>query len=431
MAPLACVLADWLASEKTMKAIAVIDVETTGLNPYRHDRVVEIAALLVVPEQGVLREIASLVNPERDIGPTRIHGITASDIVDAPRFADIAGHLADFLFDSIMLAGHNVRFDVSFLQSEYGRIGVEMPRYPMLDTLALSGGGTLSACCDAYGVDCDGRAHSALHDARATASLLQKLLLENPDILGGYDLSQSLAWPAVESPRKSLFPRGCRDCVTSAAPRYFQHLAKCLSRGPIAASRSQGERDYRVLLWRALEDGRVEDSEGDALVEVATHWGLSFDRVKAIHLDYLSQLALAAMADGRITDVERREIQLASQLLGFGHLSDNQLHDLFESCGSGRSDAVATPSDDLTGRSVCFTGECSCMRHGQLITRDMAEQFAADKGLQILPSVTKKLDILVVADPNTQSGKAKKARQYGIRIVHEPIFWRSLGITVD
>lgn len=415
-----------------MKAMAVIDVETTGLNPYRYDRVVEIAVLLVVPEHGILAEITSLVNPERDVGPTSIHGITASDIVDAPRFADIAGHLADFLSDSILLAGHNVRFDVSFLQSEYERVGIEMPRYSTLDTLALAGGGTLSACCDAYGVDCDGRAHSALHDARATACLLQKILLENPDLLVAYGSCQSLTWPPIESPRGSLFPRGTRDRVTSAVPNYVQHLAKCLSRGSADASQREGERDYRMLLWRALEDGRVEDSEGDALVDVATHWGLSFDRVKAIHLDYLSQLALAARADGRITDVERREIQLAVQLLGFGHLSDNQLHDLFQSCGSGgHSDAVDTPNEDLTGKSVCFTGECSCMRHGELITREMAEQFAADKGLQILASVTKKLDILVVADPNTQSGKAKKARQYGIRIVHEPIFWRSLGITVD
>jgi DNA polymerase-3 subunit epsilon len=48
-----------------------------------------------------------------------------------------------------------------------------------------------------------------------------------------------------------------------------------------------------------------------------------------------------------------------------------------------------------------------------------------------MPSVTKELDLLVVADPNTQSGKAKKARKYGTRIVHEPVFWRSLGIAVD
>jgi DNA polymerase III subunit epsilon len=415
-----------------MKAIAVIDVETTGLNPYRYDRVVEIAALLVVPGKGVLREITSLVNPERDIGPTSIHGITASDVVDAPRFPDIAGHLTDFLFDSILLAGHNVRFDIAFLQAEYERIGIEMPRYPMLDTLALAGGGTLSACCEDYGVDFDGRAHSALHDARATACLLQKILLENPDFLIRYDSCQSLAWPSIELSRGTLCPRGTQDRVTSGVPNYIQQLAQSLSRGSGGASTHEGERDYRELLWRALEDGRVENSEGDSLVDVAIHWGLCFERIKVIHLDYLSQLALAAMADGHVTDVEQREIQLAAQLLGFGHLSDNQLNNLFQSRKSENHSDVADVSDEgLIGKSVCFTGECSCMRHGQLITREMAEKFAADKGLQIMQSVTKKLNILVVADPNTQSGKAKKARQYGIRIIHEPIFWRSLGIVVE
>ena len=44
--------------------------------------------------------------------------------------------------------------------------------------------------------------------------------------------------------------------------------------------------------------------------------------------------------------------------------------------------------------------------------------------------MTKKLDLLVVADPLTQSGKAKKARQYGIRIMHKPVFWRALGLEV-
>ena len=134
-----------------MKPLAVIDVETTGLNPYRHDRVVEVAAVLVVPGQGISAELATLVNPERDIGPTSVHGLTASDIINAPRFAQIAGHLAEFLCGSIALVGHNVRFDVSFLQSEYSRIGVEMPRYASLDTMALAGGGTLSACCTEHG----------------------------------------------------------------------------------------------------------------------------------------------------------------------------------------------------------------------------------------------------------------------------------------
>ena len=46
-------------------------------------------------------------------------------------------------------------------------------------------------------------------------------------------------------------------------------------------------------------------------------------------------------------------------------------------------------------------------------------------------SVTKKLDVLVVADPDTMSSKAKKARTYGVRIMAEPVFWRLMGIDVE
>jgi NAD-dependent DNA ligase len=45
--------------------------------------------------------------------------------------------------------------------------------------------------------------------------------------------------------------------------------------------------------------------------------------------------------------------------------------------------------------------------------------------------VTKGLDLLVVADPATQSSKAKKAREYGTRIMAEAAFWTALGARVE
>jgi DNA polymerase-3 subunit epsilon len=72
-----------------------------------------------------------------------------------------------------------------------------------------------------------------------------------------------------------------------------------------------------------------------------------------------------------------------------------------------------------------------CIHEGQLISREYAEELAIKAGLEVVDSVTKKLDLLVVADPLTQSGKAKKARQYGIRIMHEPVFWKAIGVNVD
>jgi len=85
----------------------------------------------------------------------------------------------------------------------------------------------------------------------------------------------------------------------------------------------------------------------------------------------------------------------------------------------------------LAGKRVCFTGESVCSYQGQPITRELAAELAANAGLEIADSVTKTLDVLVVADPHTQSGKARKAKQYGTRIIHEPVFWQMLGINVD
>ena len=59
--------------------IAVIDLETTGLSPWRHDRVVEIGIVVISPDGTVHSEYETLVNPNRDMGPSCIHRISAAD----------------------------------------------------------------------------------------------------------------------------------------------------------------------------------------------------------------------------------------------------------------------------------------------------------------------------------------------------------------
>ena len=78
-----------------------------------------------------------------------------------------------------------------------------------------------------------------------------------------------------------------------------------------------------------------------------------------------------------------------------------------------------------------FTGKLECTIDGEPVTRDRAEELARAVGFEVRKSVTKSLDILVVADPHTSSGKAKKARQYGTRIIAETAFWPLIGVTGD
>ncbi|MFC8620139.1 exonuclease domain-containing protein [Micromonospora purpureochromogenes] len=76
---------------------AVIDLETTGLRTSWHDRIVEVAVVHIDKNGRVTDEWCSLVNPDRDLGPQAIHGISAAEARRAPRFDQVAGHLAGML----------------------------------------------------------------------------------------------------------------------------------------------------------------------------------------------------------------------------------------------------------------------------------------------------------------------------------------------
>lgn len=120
-------------------SITVIDVETTGLFPHRHDRVVEIAAVVLGSDGEIEREFVSLANPGRDIGPSSIHGLTSADILHAPRFEEIASELLDMLSSSVAIAAHNVRFDRRFLDAEFARLDHALPDYFTVCTMQLAG----------------------------------------------------------------------------------------------------------------------------------------------------------------------------------------------------------------------------------------------------------------------------------------------------
>jgi len=69
--------------------------------------------------------------------------------------------------------------------------------------------------------------------------------------------------------------------------------------------------------------------------------------------------------------------------------------------------------------------------NGVRISRELAQSLAEKAGLVVHKHVTRSLDLLVVADPHTQSRKAKQARAIGTRILHETVFWRMIGVPVE
>jgi DNA polymerase-3 subunit epsilon len=407
---------------------AVIDLETTGLWP-RSDRVVEIAVLRLDPGLAVTETWTTLVNPERDVGPTRLHGITAGDVADAPPFLDLADALAERLSGAVLVA-HNLPFDARFLRAEFDRVGVDFPEVRGLCTLALAqhlpapGGRALQACCEQLGLGVSAD-HSALADAQAAAELLRYCLARALPL----PPHKPIAVPVRASPRATcLHPRG------SACPRDRESpLRTLLSRLPArAAAPDAGDEAvaaYADLLDRALEDRRVTAEECSDLEEAARSFGLTREATGDIHRSYLTGLVGAALADDLLTDAERKDIERVASLLGLAEA----LPDLLDA-GTTPAMKAARPKSrthELAGKSVCFTGESVCSLQGNPLDRPRQELLAAEAGLVVAPRVTKRLDVLVLADPDSVSGKARKAREYGTRLIAERSFWTMLGVAVD
>lgn len=107
------------------KPIAFIDLETTGIN-VTTDRIVELSVLKISPN-GKEEWMTTRVNPEIPIPPktTAIHGITDSDIANAPTFKEVGKKLAAFL-EGCDLAGYNaIKFDIPVLAEEFLRVNID------------------------------------------------------------------------------------------------------------------------------------------------------------------------------------------------------------------------------------------------------------------------------------------------------------------
>lgn len=414
-------------------SIAVVDLETTGLFTSRYDRVLELAVVRLRPDGTFFDEYVTLINPGRDIGATAIHGISASDVVNAPTFEDVAGDLVNLLKNSITIAAHNARFDIGFLAYEFGRLGFQLPDdLDPICTMRLASqldpysGRRLCDCCESFGIDGPDQAHTALSDARATSRLLAACIEKMGDVV---QQKRQLEWPSIPAKQTQWVSRSTAREITDSKPTFLDRAVDRLSSYTIKNSANALE--YIDLLDRCLEDRRLTDAESEALLDTATLWGLSVSNVRAIHKNYIRQLAIAALSDEVITDSERSDLETVAKMLGEPSESVENAIAEAKQAVDRELPKTSVRRNEFVGKSVCFTGELVGRVSGDELTREKAHLLAAAAGLKIANSVTKKLDLLVVADPDSQSSKARKARQYGTRIIAEPVFWNSIGVAID
>lgn len=218
---------------------AVIDVETTGLHPAKGDRIVEIAVVHLDAKAEITGRWETIVNPERAMGASHIHGLTAADVAHAPRFAAIAPQLSALLSGRVVVA-HNLKFDRGFLQAEWRRSQLRPPaRFTGLCTMEMArpiitSGLSLANCCAEFGIN-QGPTHQASADALAAARLLQALLPHPHGHRVSRLLRQARPWPRfgdgggtwMARPRTDRAPRNTADSTAtltaSARPPTTDH----------------------------------------------------------------------------------------------------------------------------------------------------------------------------------------------------------------
>ena len=169
------------------KPLAVIDLETTGIN-LSADRIVEIAIVKILPD-GTQQVKQKLINPEIPISAVSVemHGITNEKVKNEPTFKQVANEIKQFL-ENCDLAGYNSnRFDIPLLAEEFLRVGLEFNfnGRRLLDVqkiFHMMEQRTLSAAFKFYCNKNLDSAHSAEADATATWEILQAQLEKYPQL---------------------------------------------------------------------------------------------------------------------------------------------------------------------------------------------------------------------------------------------------------
>jgi DNA polymerase III subunit epsilon len=163
----------------------VLDTETTGLDPLRGDRLVEIGCVEIFNRMPTGQVYHRYINPERDMPAEAfaVHGLSAEFLADKPLFAEIADEFVEFIGDAPLVI-HNASFDIGFINAELGRLSrAPVPRERLVDTLLLARrkhpgvSNRLDDLCSRYAIDNSRRTkHGALLDAELLAEVYIDLI---------------------------------------------------------------------------------------------------------------------------------------------------------------------------------------------------------------------------------------------------------------
>jgi DNA polymerase-3 subunit epsilon len=163
----------------------ILDTETTGLDPLRGDRLVEIGCVEIFNRMPTGQTFHRHINPERDMPAEAfaVHGLSREFLLDKPLFAEVVEDFLEFIADAPLVI-HNASFDIAFINAELDRIKrPPIARERLVDTLMLARrkhpgvSNRLDDLCSRYAIDNSRRTkHGALLDAELLAEVYIDLI---------------------------------------------------------------------------------------------------------------------------------------------------------------------------------------------------------------------------------------------------------------
>jgi DNA polymerase III epsilon subunit-like protein len=172
--------------------ISVIDTETTGLDPVKHE-VIQLGLIeYKLDDSGnliLIREHEFKLSPQNietaDQNALKINGYHPRRWLDADNFDSIVPMLDRIWSTSDLLLGQNLIFDLRFITKEYSRLGMKRPKFPKyLDTKHMGSclvkegiirSSSMDNMCKYFDIKFKGRAHTALTDCQRTVTLWETL----------------------------------------------------------------------------------------------------------------------------------------------------------------------------------------------------------------------------------------------------------------
>lgn len=385
------------SSNISANEFVVIDTETTGFN--KSDRIIEIACVVFSGKE-VIEEYSTLVNPNRDVGKTQIHGIRPSMVTTAPLFSEISNDILRILQDRVLVA-HNLAFDGRMLKQEFQKLGIDLNLGQGFCTMTemsrnySAQNSSLEQACRIFNIN-QQDIHHALGDAHATYELFQAL---NPSIENVEAMSNS--FDNSKLPGRTLSRKVFEKHIVEPLSR-IQTITKKV---PFPSTEEKFVA-YFQLLNLVLDDLIISSAEMIELKNWSEQLGISSIELEQLHKNYLDSFIQATLRDGVITLEEMDMLEKVAKSLDLSLEIPESAYEI--------------KNNDLNisaGLKVCFTGS-AVGPNGKEISRSDLEALASKVGLHPVASVTKKgCDLLVAADERTMSGKGKKASEWGIQII--------------